>query len=220
MFIQYARARLPCIAAVFILCAIIAMPGSASAAYEAFLWIEAIPGTSTPEKSIAGKSIPEESSPGIPVPGESMDQWHKNHIDILSWSFGAYVPAGSSPAARAGAKYKTHERDFRFTMKVNRASPILFRLCAERRQIKSVTLFVRNAKSKERDYLVITLGGVLVSSFQSSGESKGQDDRPIDAVTLTFETIKINYKQIKLDGTLLDGCPTECDFSNKVATCR
>jgi type VI secretion system secreted protein Hcp len=193
MFIQYARARLPCIAAVFILCAIIAMPGSASAAYEAFLWIEAIPGQA--------------------ILGESMDQWHKNHIDILSWRFGAYVPAGASPAALTGTKYKTHERDFMFSMKVNRASPELFRHCAERRQIKSVTLFVRNVKSKERDYLVITLGKVRVSSFQASGEAKGQDDRPIDDITLNFRTIKIEYRQIKPNGMLgAGGTQTAYDF--------
>ena len=59
------------------------------------------------------------------------------------------------------------ERDFRFTMKLNRASPKLFLACAESQPIQEVTLFVRRTGGKERDYLVMTLTDVMVSSFQT-----------------------------------------------------
>ena len=92
MFVQNERARYLCkVTVVFIVLAIITMPKSAWAAYDAFLQIE-------------------------DIPGESMDQWHKDQIDILSWSFGASVPVGSKPLASGSAGGKTAKRDLKSAM--------------------------------------------------------------------------------------------------------
>jgi len=207
MFVQNERARyLGKVTVIFIVLAIITMPKSAWAAYDAFLQIE-------------------------DIPGESMDQWHKDQIDILSWSFGASVPVGSKPLASGSAGGKTAKRDlksamgkaaereFRFTMKVNRASPKLFLAYAGGQQIKEVTLLVRKAGAgKGQDYLIITLGNVLVSSFHTTGNAANTDDRPIDDITLNFDRVKIEYKQIKPNGALGASTKAEYDFIKKVGT--
>ena len=203
------RVRLLCSAAVISLCAIMAMPGSAYAVYDSFLKIEIDKDEFIPGEFVS-KSKTEEN---YMISGETMDQWHKDEIQILSWSFGANIPIGSGHAARTGVTDKTPERLFRFTMKVNRASPGLFLRCAKGRQIKKVTLSVRKAGAGEgQDYLVITLGNVSVSSFETTGGTKGADDRPIDDVSLSFRTIKIVYKQSKPNGTLGDETTIDHNF--------
>ena len=201
---QYGQTRVQCIAVAFILCTIIAMPGWAYAAHDAFLQIE-------------------------DIPGESMDQWHKDQIDILSWSFGASVPSGSKPLSSGSAggqsakrdlksaMGRAAEREFRFTMQVNRASPKLFLAYAGGQQINEVTLSVRKAGAgKGQDYLIITLGNVLISSFLTTGNAAKTDDKPIDDITLNFDKIKIEYKQMKPNGTLGASTKAEYDFIKNV----
>jgi type VI secretion system secreted protein Hcp len=196
MFAQHRRSMfLFMISAAFAIAVIIVTPKPACAVYEAFLSIECIP-------------------------GESLHKGHENQIDILSWSFDARFPAMPT-AARKSASGKMVERDFRFTMKVNRASPKLFRAFATGLPLGSVILFVQGGGANEKDYLVITLGNARVSSFQTTGDPKGSDDRPIDTVSLTFDTIKIDYKQIKPNGKLVkDSTWTECDFRKKEVRCN
>jgi type VI secretion system secreted protein Hcp len=178
MRMQHGRTMRLCIAVVaFIFLSIISIPHSAWAAYESFLKIEGID-------------------------GESLRKGHEDQIDILSWSFGARFPVMPSPTAPKSEAGKTAERDFRFTMKMNRASPILIRAFVTGLPVGPVILFVRSAAAKDKDYLVITLGNVRVSSFQSSGDTKSPDDRPIDVVSLTFDTIEMDYRQIKLNGKI------------------
>jgi type VI secretion system secreted protein Hcp len=205
MRVQHGWTMLLCKAVVvLIFLAIIVMPNSAWAAYDAFLQIEGIP-------------------------GESMDQWHKDQIDILGWSFGTSVPSGSKPVASgsAGGKaakrdlksamVRAAEREFRFTMKVNRASPKLFLAYAGGQQINEVTLSIRKAGAgKGEDYLIITLGNVLVSSFHTTGNAANTDDKPIDDITLNFDKIKFEYKQIKPNGKLGASTKAEYDFIKNV----
>jgi type VI secretion system secreted protein Hcp len=165
------------ITAAFAFAAIIVTPKPAYAVYEAFLSIESIS-------------------------GESLHNGHENQIDILSWSCDARFPAVPTAATKRSASGKMIERDFRFTMKVNRASPKLLRAFVTGLPVGPVILFVQSAAAKDKDYVVITLGNVRVSSFQSSGDTKSPDDRPIDAVSLTFDTIEMDYRQIKLNGKL------------------
>jgi len=180
MLAHNGRTKLLCMSTVvFIVLAIITAPKPAWAAYEAFLEIEGIP-------------------------GESLDPRHKDQIDILSWSLGVSVPAVPKSSAPGSAAGKTIERDFRFTMKVNRASTILFLKCAERQSIGKATLHIRSAGvGSGQDYLTITLSNnVMVSSFHTTGAKKSPDDRPIDDISLSFGKIEIDYKRIKPNGTL------------------
>jgi type VI secretion system secreted protein Hcp len=90
--------------------------------------------------------------------------------------------------------------DFKFVMKVNRASPLLMKACAMNQLVKKAVLVCRKAGKEQHEYLKITLGDVLVSFYQTGGS---QDNIvPVDHCSLTFAQIEIEYKEQKADGTL------------------
>jgi len=118
------------------------------------------------------------------IEGESLDSKHKGEIQVESWSFSERQDGSFAEGAGGGAG-KVRMQDFHFTMKVNKASPKLFLACAQGEHLKKATLTVRKAGKDQQEFLKVTLTGVLVSSYQSSG---GDDDDiiPVDKVALTF----------------------------------
>jgi type VI secretion system secreted protein Hcp len=132
------------------------------------------------------------------IKGESTDAKHKDEVDIESWSWGETHAAGSGPGGGAGAG-KVSMQDFFFTMKLNRASISLMKVCATGQHIKTATLTARKAGKEQLEYLTFKFSDVLVSSYQTGG-SEGSDIE-IDAVALNFAKIEVEYKPQKPDGS-------------------
>jgi type VI secretion system secreted protein Hcp len=133
------------------------------------------------------------------IPGESKESKHKGEIDVLSWSWGeqASVASGGS----GGGAGKVEMSPLHVIAHTSQASPKLFLACASGQHIKEAVLTVaRKVKGKRQDYLVIKLTEVLVSSYQVSGE--GSEALPLDAFSLAFSKIEMNYTPIKADGSL------------------
>ncbi|MEJ7640538.1 MAG: type VI secretion system tube protein Hcp [Singulisphaera sp.] len=104
----------------------------------------------------------------------------------------------TSAAAAAG---KVQMQDFHFVMKNCKASPKLFLACAEGEHIKKGVLVCRKAGKEQQEFLKVTMSDLLVSSYQTSGSSNG-DEVPNDQVSLNFSKIEFEYKDQKADGTL------------------
>jgi type VI secretion system secreted protein Hcp len=133
------------------------------------------------------------------VPGESVDDKHKDEIDILSWSWGE-TQTGSSSRGGGGGAGKVQMQDFHFTMEANKSSPKLMLACATGEHIKTAKLTCRKAGGEQQEYMTITFSDVLVSSYQTGG-SRG-DSIPQDQVSLNFAKLEFEYKPQKKDGTL------------------
>ena len=133
------------------------------------------------------------------IEGESQDSKHKNEIQLESWSFSERQDGNFAEGAGGGAG-KVRMQDFHFSMKVNKASPKLFLACAQGEHIKKATLTCRKAGKDQQEFLKVTLSGVMVSSYQSGGESS--DVVPVDKVALAFAKIETEYKAQKADGSL------------------
>jgi len=133
------------------------------------------------------------------VPGESTDDKHKDYIEVISWSFGDTQPtvaATSSGGARSAARVQM--RDFRFNMRTNKASPMLFQACASGEHVKEVTLEVCKSDKDKQKFLAIKLTDVIVSSFISPGSSGtgSADLYPMEEIMLNFGKIDITYTQL------------------------
>jgi type VI secretion system secreted protein Hcp len=137
------------------------------------------------------------------IKGESTDAKHKDEIDIESWSWGETQSGASHAGGGAGAG-KVSIQDFRFVMKLNKASPTLMRACATGQHIKMATLSGRKAGKGQQDYLTFKFHDVLVSSYQTGG-SESSSVVPTDQVSLNFAKIEVEYKQQKPDGSLVPG---------------
>src|SRR6201996_3317776 len=108
-----------------------------------------------------------------PIKGESLDDKHKDEIDILSWSFGE-SQSGTFHSGSGGGAGKGNVQDLHFTHFVDKATPELFKVCAKGTHIPKGTLTIRKAGDKPLEYLKIDMEEVLVSSV-STGGSHGED---------------------------------------------
>jgi type VI secretion system secreted protein Hcp len=170
------KATVAPMAGVFFLLFVVSMaPGTASAAYECFLKIDGIQ-------------------------GESMAAGHKDEIDVTNWNWGENLSATIPPSAGGATAGKVKMQDFKFVMRVCKASPKLFLACATGKHIKSGDLTVRSVgDSIEKPgpgqiVLKISFSDILISSYQSSGTSKSSEASPMDEVSFSFAKIETDYR--------------------------
>jgi len=149
------------------------------------------------------------------VEGESSQKGHEGQIDLLSWSWGESNSGSSSEGGGSGSG-KVNMQDFTFSMKINKASPALFKSCANGSHIKEGTLTCRRAGKEPRPYLSIKFTDCLVSSFQTGGSSG--DEVPTDSISLNFSKIEYSYTPQKPDGTLGTAIPAAYDLKTGVTT--
>jgi len=118
------------------------------------------------------------------IKGESTDDKHKEHIDVLSWSWGV-----------VGAKKKGEACTFEMTVGkyVDLATPDLMLRAARGQVIPSAQLSVRNAGVGQGDFLVISMSDVIVTSVASGGAK--ELDRMHETLTLAFASATITYTQ-------------------------
>jgi type VI secretion system secreted protein Hcp len=134
------------------------------------------------------------------IDGESEDSKHSGEIDLESFSWGE-TQTGSHSFGGGGGAGKVQMQDFHFVMKHCNASPKLSLACAEDEHIKKGVLTCRKAGKEQQEYLKVTMSDLLISSYQTSGSSHG-DEVPTDQVSLNFSKIEFEYKDQKADGTL------------------
>lgn len=164
------------------------------------------------------------------VLGESIDPQHKDQIEVQGWNFAEFIPGGFAASAGGGGVVRTQIQEFRFTARMSKASPILFRLGASGQRLPSAILTCRRAGMK-LDYLRIGLENILVSSYQAGvpGTSSTPfpppgipatafvDGIPMDQVGLNFGAIIVEYSPVSPTGQLGGVIKGGFDFiSNKV----
>ena len=148
------------------------------------------------------------------IKGESLDDKHKDEIEVLSWSWGvtnAVTPAGTGAGAGAG---KAKFQDFSFTHKIDKASPVLMQACATGVHLKEATITHRKAGKGQQEFLIIKMNDVIVTALADVDSS---DDGSTESVSLAFAKVDIEYKPQKADGSLDAGIHFKYDLkANKV----
>jgi type VI secretion system secreted protein Hcp len=134
------------------------------------------------------------------IQGESADAAHPGEIEVYSFSWGESNPATATAGSGFSAG-KVSVTSVDFMTKFSKASPLLMRACATGQHLKTALISCRKSGVKPQDFLRITLTDVLVSSYQTSASSGG-DDVPTDSVALGFAQIQVDYRQQQTDGSL------------------
>jgi type VI secretion system secreted protein Hcp len=132
------------------------------------------------------------------IKGESVDDKHKDEIDVLSWSWGMNQ-SGTTHLGSGGGAGKVAVQDLHITKYVDKSSPNLMLMCCTGKHYDEATLVVRKAGDKPLEYLKIKMSEVLVSSVQWAGS--GSDDRLTESVTLNFAKVNKVYTPQKADGS-------------------
>jgi len=134
------------------------------------------------------------------IKGESVDDKHKEEIDIVSWNWGG-SQSGSTHMGSGGGSGKVSIQDLSFTKWVDKSSPILFKTMCQGTHIKDAVLVVRKAGGTPVEYIKITLTDVIVTSISTGGS--GTEDRLTEQVTLNFAQFKYEYVPQKNDGSAM-----------------
>jgi type VI secretion system secreted protein Hcp len=128
------------------------------------------------------------------IKGESLDDKHKDEVEVLSWSWGV-SQSGSISTGGGGGEGKATFTDFNFTHHVDKASPLLLQACATGEHIKDGTITVRKAGKGQQEFLIIKMSEIIVES-----------------VALQFAKVDLEYKPQKSDGSLDAGIHFKYDI--------
>lgn len=132
------------------------------------------------------------------VKGESKDATYKEHINVLSWSWGVSNPVSSARGGTGMGAGKANFQDLSFTHELDASSPVLLKACAMGDHFKEAMLVSRKAGKGQQDYLVVKMKEVYITSVQPAGSS----EHPMESVSIAFGHIDLEYKAQKADGSL------------------
>ena len=142
------------------------------------------------------------------IKGESLDDKHKDEIELLSWSWGV-TNAKAPLTGSGGGKGKATFHDLSFTHKIDKASPLLLKGCATGQHLKEATITRRKAGKGQQEYLVIKMNDVVITSVAEENDGgSGQ----VEAVTLAFAKVDLEYRPQKSDGSLDAGIHFKYDI--------
>jgi type VI secretion system secreted protein Hcp len=133
------------------------------------------------------------------IKGESLDDKHKDEVEVLSWSWGLSQSGLPSHGGGAGAG-KTSFNDFNFTHRIDKASPALMKACATGEHIKEAMITVRKAGKGQHEFLIIKMNDIIVTSVSPSASSDAA--LTAESVALQFAKVALEYKPQKADGSL------------------
>jgi len=142
------------------------------------------------------------------IKGESLDDKHKDEIEVLSWSWGV-TNAGTGGRGGGGGAGKASFHDLSFTHKIDKASPVLLKGCATGQHLKEATITHRKAGKGQQEYLIIKMNDVIITSVANGDSSEG----PVtETVSLTFAKVDLEYRPQKPDGSLDAGVHFKYDI--------
>jgi type VI secretion system secreted protein Hcp len=144
------------------------------------------------------------------IKGESLDDKHKDEVEVLSWSWG--VSKSRPVTGGGGSKGKASFNDFNFTHHVDKASPVLLKACATGQHIKEATITVRKAGKGQQEFLIIKMSDILITSVNPSSSGDGDGAATAENVALRCAKVDLEYKPQKADGSLDAGVHFKYDI--------
>jgi type VI secretion system secreted protein Hcp len=141
------------------------------------------------------------------ITGESIDDKHKDEIEVLSWSWGV-SNAGEMRGGSGGGEGKASFHDLSFTHKIDKASPALMQACATGVHLKDATITHRKAGKGQQEFLVIKMNDVIITSVTHSDTDEGRSE----SVSMAFAKVDLQYKPQKADGSLEAGIHFKYDI--------
>lgn len=132
------------------------------------------------------------------IKGESLDDKHKDEIEIMSWSWGV-SNAGSMAFGSGGGEGKATFQDLTFTHLLDKASPVLWQNSTNGAHLPEATITQRKAGKGQQEYLIIKMKDVIITSVNHGAQGS---DKPTETVTLAFGSVAVEYKPQKADGSL------------------
>jgi type VI secretion system secreted protein Hcp len=144
------------------------------------------------------------------IKGESLDDKHKDEIEVLSFSWGVSNSC-SMASGSGGGEGKATFHDLSFVHNVDKASPVLMQACATGTHLKEATITHRKAGKGQQEFLIVKMNDVIITSVTHGGSSGGGNGHS-ENVSLAFGKVNVEYKPQKADGSLDAGIHFKYDL--------
>jgi len=142
------------------------------------------------------------------IKGESLDDKHKDEIEVLSFSWGV-TNTGGTAAGGGGRAGRATFQDLSIVHKIDKASPLLMRACVMGEHLKEATITHRKAGKDQQDYLIVKMNDIIITGV-TDGDASGHAGS--ETVSLVFAKIDLEYKAQKADGSLDTGIHFKYDL--------
>src|SRR5207237_9203143 len=104
------------------------------------------------------------------IKGESVDNKHKDEVEVLSYSWGITNPGHIGTGGGGGAGRATFQ-DLSIIHKIDKASPKLLEACATGEHLKEATVTFRKAGKGQQHFLIIKMNDVIITGVVQSAPS-------------------------------------------------
>jgi type VI secretion system secreted protein Hcp len=141
------------------------------------------------------------------IKGESIDDKHKDEIEVLSYSWEVSNP-GSMGFGTGGGEGRAKFHDLSFIHRIDKASPVLMQACAIGTHYKDGTITHRKAGKSQHEYLVVKMNDIVITGVKH----QRNDDGHSETVSLAFAKVNVEYKAQKPDGSLDAGVVFKYDI--------
>jgi len=147
------------------------------------------------------------------IKGESLDDKHKDEIEVLSYSWGVSNPS-SIDTGSGGGHGKASFGDIVIQHYVDKSSPNLMVRCCSGEPIPDVTLTQRKSGKGQQEYLIIKMNEVIVTHVQQSAGGSASNS---ESFGLAFAKIAFEYKPQNDKGALEAGIFFKYDVKKQVS---
>ncbi|MGC1354378.1 MAG: type VI secretion system tube protein Hcp [Xanthobacteraceae bacterium] len=126
------------------------------------------------------------------LPGESVDDLHKNWIEIECFTWGVHNPA-SFAIGQGGQATQATVANIDIDKRCDKSSVAMFKACTTGKHIKKGIISCLKLDGETRiEYLKLELTDIMVSDFKWEG--RGEDQLVKEKVSLCFAEFKETYK--------------------------
>jgi type VI secretion system secreted protein Hcp len=136
------------------------------------------------------------------IQGESVENGHKDEIQILSFSWGGSNVSSVSGTGGSGAG-KVDLSDLSVMINFDKSTPKFFKSLCAGTHIKTGTMTATKSGADGKPYLKVDFKELFVSSLQVSASS----EIPTVSVSFTYNEIKMDYSQQNEQGNLTSTGP-------------
>ena len=143
------------------------------------------------------------------IKGESVDNKHKDEVEVLSYSWGITNPGHIGTGGGGGGAGRATFQDLSIIHKIDKASPKLLEACATGEHLKEATVTFRKAGKGQQDFLIIKMNDVIITGVSLSDTESGSSS---ENVSIAFAKIDLEYKPQKADGSLDAGVHFKYDI--------
>jgi type VI secretion system secreted protein Hcp len=142
------------------------------------------------------------------IKGESLDDKHKDEIEVLSFSWGV-TNSGSMAHLSAVGEGKATFQDLSIVHHIDKASPLLMQACATGQHLKEATITHRKSGKGQQEFLIVKMNDVIITAVTHGGSS---DQPASENVTMAFAKVNIEYRPQRADGSIDAGIHFKYDL--------